>query len=179
MVASDPPLIPVIAAVGYEILRFGARHGSNPIVVRGCSCPASWSRGSRPQPTDDMIEVAIVSMEEALRADGESPEPDPDLERDPMVRPSSATGASRAGHAAVDRGPRRSRPRSATGPLQPVAERARRKLDGVARQYDGGVSRPTWRSADPAALPPARQELARLEPVVAGVSAARRDARAS
>ena len=44
MVGSRILLIPVIAAVGYEILKFGARHRANPI-VRRCSCgPASWSR---------------------------------------------------------------------------------------------------------------------------------------
>ena len=38
------------------------------------------------QPTDDMIEVAIVSMEEALEADGEAvPDGSTPFERDPMV----------------------------------------------------------------------------------------------
>ena len=38
------------------------------------------------QPTDDMIEVAIVAMEEALRADGETlPVSTVPLQRDPMV----------------------------------------------------------------------------------------------
>ena len=37
------------------------------------------------QPTDDMIEVAIVSMEEALRADGEVvPDGSTPFEREPM-----------------------------------------------------------------------------------------------
>jgi hypothetical protein len=37
------------------------------------------------RPTDDMIEVAIVSMEEALSADGEAiPTGSTDLDRDPM-----------------------------------------------------------------------------------------------
>ncbi len=48
------------------------------------------------QPTDDMIEVAIVSMEEALAADGEIvPEGSTPFERDPMqlgLTPAPATG---------------------------------------------------------------------------------------
>ena len=72
MIVSRILLIPVIAAVGYEILRFGARHRGNPIIkalfLPGIRVQAITTK----QPTDDMIEVAIVSMEEALRADGET-----------------------------------------------------------------------------------------------------------
>ena len=64
-------LIPVIAAVGYEILRWGARHRGNPL-VRAIMYPGILVQMiTTKQPTDDMVEVAIVSMEEALRADGE------------------------------------------------------------------------------------------------------------
>jgi uncharacterized protein YqhQ len=71
MVASRILLIPVIAAVGYEILRFGAKRRSNPI-IKALFLPGIWVQMiTTKQPTDDMIEVAIVSMEEALRADGE------------------------------------------------------------------------------------------------------------
>ena len=75
MIASRILLIPVIAAVGYELLRFGARHRSNPI-VRSLLYPGLLVQMiTTKQPTDDMIEVAIVSMEQALEADGE-PVPD-------------------------------------------------------------------------------------------------------
>ena len=71
MVLSRIILIPVIAAVGYEILRFGAKHRGNPI-IKALFLPGIWVQMiTTKQPTDDMIEVAIVSMEEALRADGE------------------------------------------------------------------------------------------------------------
>jgi uncharacterized protein YqhQ len=64
-------LIPVIAAVGYEILRFGAKHRSNP-VVRAIMAPGILVQMiTTKRPTDDQIEVAIVSMEQALEADGE------------------------------------------------------------------------------------------------------------
>jgi uncharacterized protein YqhQ len=64
-------LITVIAAVSYEMLRFGASHRGN-VAVRVFFEPGIWvQKITTKQPTDDMIEVAIVSMEQALAADGE------------------------------------------------------------------------------------------------------------
>jgi hypothetical protein len=71
MIASRVLLIPVIAAVGYEILRFGARHRKNPIMKVLLYPGLLVQMITTKQPTDDMIEVAIVSMEQALMADGE------------------------------------------------------------------------------------------------------------
>jgi uncharacterized protein YqhQ len=71
MIGSRIALIPVIAAVGYEILKWGAKHRGNPI-VRTIMYPGILVQMiTTKQPTDDMIEVAIVSMEQALEADGE------------------------------------------------------------------------------------------------------------
>ena len=86
MIASRILLIPVIAALGYELLRWGARHRGNP-VVRVIMWPGILvQKITTRQPTDDMIEVAIVAMEEALRADGEAlPAGSDQLERDPML----------------------------------------------------------------------------------------------
>jgi hypothetical protein len=87
-VASRIVLIPVIASVGYELLRLGARHRGNPI-VRVIMWPGILVQmiTTKP-PTDDMIEVAIVAIEEALRADGEAiPAGGLDLARDPMPAP--------------------------------------------------------------------------------------------
>ena len=97
MIARRIVLIPVIAAVGYEILRFGARHRGNP-VVKAIMWPGILVQMiTTKQPTDDMIEVAIVSMEEALRADGEQvPAGGLDLPRDPMPEPGE-TAAARPG----------------------------------------------------------------------------------
>jgi hypothetical protein len=88
MVGSRVLLIPVIAAVGYEILRWGARHRANPI-VRAIMWPGILVQMiTTRQPTDDMIEVAIVSMEQALEADGETlPEGSGTLERSPLPPP--------------------------------------------------------------------------------------------
>lgn len=72
MVASRIVLIPVIASLGYEILRFGARHRSNRLVKVLLYPGLLVQMITTKQPTDDMIEVAIVSMEHALLADGET-----------------------------------------------------------------------------------------------------------
>jgi uncharacterized protein YqhQ len=72
MVTSRILLIPVIAAVGYELLRLGARHRSNPI-VKAIMWPGILVQMiTTKRPSDDQIEVAIVSMEQALVADGET-----------------------------------------------------------------------------------------------------------
>jgi uncharacterized protein YqhQ len=63
-------LIPVIAAISYEILQLGARHRRHAL-VRWLWSPGIWVQAiTTRQPTDDMIEVAIVSLEKALTADG-------------------------------------------------------------------------------------------------------------
>ena len=95
MILSRILLIPVIAAVGYEILRWGARHRSNP-VVRVIMWPGILVQMiTTKQPTDDMIEVAIVSMEQALKADGEElPANSGSLERDPLVLAGAGVGTS-------------------------------------------------------------------------------------
>jgi uncharacterized protein YqhQ len=79
LVGSQPPLIllasrvllvPVIAAISYELLQLGARHRSRR-VVRWLSAPGIWVQAiTTKQPTDAMIEVAIVSLEQAMEADG-------------------------------------------------------------------------------------------------------------
>jgi uncharacterized protein YqhQ len=71
MVASRLLLVPVIAAIGYEILRFGARHRTNPIVKAIMAPGILVQMITTKQPSDDQIEVAIVSMQQALEADGE------------------------------------------------------------------------------------------------------------
>src|SRR3954447_12816704 len=85
MIASRIALIPVIAAVGYELLRFGAKHRGNPL-IRWLYLPGIWVQMiTTKQPTDDQIEVAIVSMEQALLADGEVvPDGSADLAREPL-----------------------------------------------------------------------------------------------
>lgn len=85
LVASRFILIPVLAAVGYEVLRLGARYRRNPLVKVIMYPGLLVQMITTKRPTDDMIEVAIVSMEEALIADGESVPAASDLfAREPM-----------------------------------------------------------------------------------------------
>ncbi|HEX5589601.1 MAG TPA: DUF1385 domain-containing protein [Candidatus Limnocylindrales bacterium] len=94
MVASRIILVPILAAVGYEILRWGAKHRANPI-VKAIMWPGILVQMiTTKQPSDDQIEVAIVSMQQALEADGESvPEGSDTPERAPLdpVEPAAAT----------------------------------------------------------------------------------------
>jgi uncharacterized protein YqhQ len=102
MIGSRIALIPVIAAVGYEILKWGAKHRGNAI-VRAIMYPGILVQMiTTRQPTNDMIEVAIVSMEEALKADGETlplgsgtlPRDGMDVPTAPRVAEGAAGGAS-------------------------------------------------------------------------------------
>jgi len=86
MILSRIVLIPAIAAVSYELLRFGAQHRGS-AVVRALSAPGIWvQKITTKQPTDDMIEVAIVSMEQAMTADGETlPVGSGSIARSPLI----------------------------------------------------------------------------------------------
>ena len=94
MIASRLLGIPLLAAVGYEVLKLGARFRHNP-VMRVLMYPGILVQMiTTKRPTDDMIEVAITSMEEALTADGnEVPAGSTLFDRAPMARPSSAAGS--------------------------------------------------------------------------------------
>ncbi len=102
MVASRVLLIPVIAAIGYELLRLGARYRANP-VVRALMAPGILvQKITTRQPTDDMIEVAMVSMEQALRANDQ---PVPDGSAEPAWVPYASlagAGVSTDGPAAAE-----------------------------------------------------------------------------
>ena len=105
MVGSRILLIPVIAGVGYELLKLGAKHRANP-VVRAVMWPGILvQKITTRQPTDDMIEVAIVSMEEALTADGEPiPEGSATVEREPLAEAEARIKAKRAAEQGADVG---------------------------------------------------------------------------
>ena len=70
MIASRILLIPVLAGVGYEILKLGARFRHNPLIKVIMYPGILVQMITTKRPTDDMIEVAITSMAEALVADG-------------------------------------------------------------------------------------------------------------
>jgi len=91
MILSRVILIPVIAAIGYEVLKWSARHRANAL-VRAFTYPGILvQKITTRRPTDEMIEVAIVSMEEALLADGEPiPDGSVNLDRSPLQLPGQA-----------------------------------------------------------------------------------------
>jgi len=77
-------LVPVIAAVAYEVLRLGARRRHR-WWIRWLFLPGIWLQAiTTREPDDSMIEIAIASMQEALAANGEEPPAD---SWDPPRRP--------------------------------------------------------------------------------------------
>lgn len=69
LVLSRIALIPVIAAVGYELVRFGASHYGNP-VVRAIYAPGLWLQSLTTRPPDhSMLEVSIAALESCLSSD--------------------------------------------------------------------------------------------------------------
>ncbi len=64
-------LIPAIAAVSYEVIRFNAAHERHPLARMAIVPGLLLQRLTTRRPDDRQIEVAISAMQEALRADGE------------------------------------------------------------------------------------------------------------
>ena len=59
-------LLPVIAGLGYEFIRYSAKKCENPL-IKGLMQPGLWlQRLTTREPSDDQIEVAIRSLNEAL-----------------------------------------------------------------------------------------------------------------
>jgi uncharacterized protein YqhQ len=67
-------LLPLIAGLAYEVIRFSARHLSNPVckvLVR----PGMWlQRITTKEPDDKQLEVAIIALQEALLYDAVEPQ---------------------------------------------------------------------------------------------------------
>ena len=62
-------LVPLVAAISYEAIRFSGFHSDNPI-VRVLFAPSLWLQAlTTRQPEDGQIEVAIAAMEHAIAAD--------------------------------------------------------------------------------------------------------------
>ena len=58
-------LLPITMGLGYEIIRFAGRHDN--AFIRFITAPGLWiQRITTKEPTDDMIEVAIVALKSAL-----------------------------------------------------------------------------------------------------------------
>jgi uncharacterized protein YqhQ len=62
-------LVPVIAALGYEVIYFGARHAGNRL-VRAILAPGLWLQSmTTREPDDGQIEVAIAALSRVLEAE--------------------------------------------------------------------------------------------------------------
>jgi len=71
MILSRVLLMPVIAALGYEFIHFGANHVQNPL-VKAVMLPGLWLQGmTTREPGDDQIEVALVALKKAIEIDAE------------------------------------------------------------------------------------------------------------
>src|SRR3954466_10529861 len=69
LIASRVLLLPVIAGLAYELIRFGGKHPSNPI-VRTLLAPGLWLQWlTTREPTLDQLEVSINALKHALDAE--------------------------------------------------------------------------------------------------------------
>jgi len=69
MVLSRIVLIPVIAALSYEIIYFGARHINNGL-VRAVLTPGLWLQGlTTREPDESQLEVALAALEGVVEAE--------------------------------------------------------------------------------------------------------------
>ena len=70
LVASRILLLPVIAGIAYELIRFAGKHPRNR-VLRVVLAPGLWlQRLTTRQPTLDQIEVSIKALQEVLEREG-------------------------------------------------------------------------------------------------------------
>jgi uncharacterized protein YqhQ len=63
-------LVPLVTGISYEILRLTAKKRAAPLFAALVAPGLALQRITTQEPTDDMLEVAIAALEEALREDG-------------------------------------------------------------------------------------------------------------
>ncbi len=69
MVLSRILLIPVIAALSYEVIYFGGRHAGNPL-VRAVLTPGLWLQSlTTREPDDSQLEVAVTALKKVVELD--------------------------------------------------------------------------------------------------------------
>jgi uncharacterized protein YqhQ len=70
LIVSRIALLPVIAGIAYEVIRFAGKHPQNP-VLRTIMAPGLWlQRLTTRAPSLDQIEVSIRALHEVLRLEG-------------------------------------------------------------------------------------------------------------
>lgn len=61
-------ILPLVVGIGYEFIRFAGKHDN--LLTRTLSAPGLWiQRLTTKEPTEDMLEIAIISLKCALRDD--------------------------------------------------------------------------------------------------------------
>ena len=81
-IASRVVLVPIIAAISYEVIRFSGAHAGN-VLVKGIVYPSlALQRLTTRQPDDEQIEVAIRAMKHAIAVDSGIVEEEPDQGED-------------------------------------------------------------------------------------------------
>lgn len=81
MVLSRIALIPVIAAISYEIMYFGARHVNNGL-VRAVLTPGLWLQAlTTREPDDSKLEVALAALKKVIEV--EEPKPPEEAQTSP------------------------------------------------------------------------------------------------
>jgi uncharacterized protein YqhQ len=81
-IASRVVLVPIIAAISYEVIRFSGAHAGN-VLVKGIVYPSlALQRLTTRQPDDEQIEVAIRAMKHAIAVDSGMVEEEPDQGED-------------------------------------------------------------------------------------------------
>ena len=63
-------LVPVVAGIAYEIIRFSAAHDKNPLMRLLIAPGLLLQKMTTRQPDDGMVECAIRALEPVLAADG-------------------------------------------------------------------------------------------------------------
>ena len=76
LIATRILLLPLIAGIAYEIIRFAGKNATNP-ALRGLLAPGMWlQRLTTREPTLDQIEVSIRALKEVLRLEGRKSGPE-------------------------------------------------------------------------------------------------------
>ena len=71
MVLSRIVLVPVIAALGYEFIHFGANHSNN-IIIKILLTPGLWLQAmTTREPDDEQLKVGILALKTAIETDQE------------------------------------------------------------------------------------------------------------
>jgi len=63
-------LVPVVAAIAYEVIRFSAGHQQNPLMRLLIAPGLALQKLTTREPDDSMVETAITALEPVLEADG-------------------------------------------------------------------------------------------------------------